>query len=336
MSNFYFILFLILLNFLVFVINIKKIISLVNIYDYPDANRKKHSKRTPVIGGLIFYSNFFIVFIFSLIEQDYQNFFFSSTKELAIVMFSMSIFFLLGLYDDKSDIKPTIKFIISCIVLIFYTYFLEDTAVTSLKFKTFNTIYTLNYFSLFFTLTCILLFQNAFNMFDGSDLQIGNYVIIIIIFLMFKTGLFYFFSCLLIPSIFFWYLNNKKIIFMGNSGTLLLPFVFSYFFIKSYSLNNFFIYVEDIIIVMIIPGLDILRVFVHRILSKRNPFFPDRSHLHHLLEKKFNKNFMIQLIIAGLIILPLIANIFTNKFYFVFIFAILIYLTVCVFCLRNK
>jgi UDP-GlcNAc:undecaprenyl-phosphate GlcNAc-1-phosphate transferase len=336
MNNFYFILFLILFNFFVFVINIKKIISLVNIYDYPDKNRKKHLKRTPVIGGLIFYSNFFIVFIFSLIEQDYQNFFFSSTKELAIVMFSMSIFFLLGLYDDKFDIKPTIKFIISCIVLFFYTYFLDDTAVTFLKFKTFNGIYTLGYFSLFFTLMCILLFQNAFNMFDGSDLQIGNYVIIIIIILMFKTSMFFFFSCLLIPSIFFWYLNNKRIIFMGNSGTLLLPFIFSYFFIKSYSLNNFFIYVEDILIIMIIPGLDILRVFIFRILSNRNPFFPDRSHLHHLLEKKFNENFTIQLIIVGLIIFPLIANIFINNFYYVLIFTISIYLTACVFCLRNK
>jgi UDP-GlcNAc:undecaprenyl-phosphate GlcNAc-1-phosphate transferase len=87
---------------------------------------------------------------------------------------------------------------------------------------------------------------------------------------------------------------------------------------------------------MIIPGLDILRVFVFRILTNCNPFLPDRLHLHHLLEKKFNNNYTIQLIIAGLIIFPLIANIFINNFYFVLIFAISIYLSVCVLCLKNK
>jgi hypothetical protein len=35
--------------------------------------------------------------------------------------------------------------------------------------------------------------------------------------------------------------------------------------------------------ILIIPLFDTLRVFTVRILKKRSPFSPDRSHLHHLL-----------------------------------------------------
>ena len=36
-----------------------------------------------------------------------------------------------------------------------------------------------------------------------------------------------------------------------------------------------------------IPGLDMLRLFLSRIINKKNPFFGDLNHFHHLLIKKF-------------------------------------------------
>ena len=42
-----------------------------------------------------------------------------------------------------------------------------------------------------------------------------------------------------------------------------------------------------------IPGLDMLRVFVLRIRKKRNPFYPDQNHFHHILKKIYNKKFLL-------------------------------------------
>ena len=41
---------------------------------------------------------------------------------------------------------------------------------------------------------------------------------------------------------------------------------------------------------MILPGFDMLRLFLQRIFNKTSPFNPDRNHLHHILLKKLNYN----------------------------------------------
>ena len=40
---------------------------------------------------------------------------------------------------------------------------------------------------------------------------------------------------------------------------------------------------EEIFIIMMVPGLDMFRLFIQRLLNK-NPF-GDRNHIHHLLLK---------------------------------------------------
>ena len=44
---------------------------------------------------------------------------------------------------------------------------------------------------------------------------------------------------------------------------------------------------------MIIPGIDMLRVAIIRILKKKHPFAPDRTHIHHLLLNKYNQKFSL-------------------------------------------
>ena len=58
---------------------------------------------------------------------------------------------------------------------------------------------------------------------------------------------------------------------------------------------------------MIVPGLDLIRLFIIRIANKKNPLNSDRNHLHHLLIDKFSfKNTL--LIILLLIFLPIVLN----------------------------
>lgn len=34
---------------------------------------------------------------------------------------------------------------------------------------------------------------------------------------------------------------------------------------------------------LLIPAMDVIRVYLHRIKSGRNPFMPDKTHIHHKL-----------------------------------------------------
>ena len=45
---------------------------------------------------------------------------------------------------------------------------------------------------------------------------------------------------------------------------------------------------EEIFILLMLPGIDMARLFIQRLSNKKNPFKADSNHLHHILLKKFN------------------------------------------------
>ena len=47
---------------------------------------------------------------------------------------------------------------------------------------------------------------------------------------------------------------------------------------------------------MMIPGIDMFRLFITRLLLKKNPFKGDKNHLHHILLKKFNQSKVFQIL----------------------------------------
>jgi UDP-GlcNAc:undecaprenyl-phosphate GlcNAc-1-phosphate transferase len=130
----------------------------------------------------------------------------------------------------------------------------------------------------------------------------------------------------------------KKNIFLGDSGSLFLGCLIGLNIIFKYNLeilkSNY--PVESIFIALMLPGLDMLRVFVIRIMNKKNPFLPDRRHLHHLLidnKVQFEKILMIFFI---LILTPILINQFSN---IMPLFIILIYIflyCILIICLQKK
>ena len=123
--------------------------------------------------------------------------------------------------------------------------------------------------------------------------------------------------------IFFTYLNHKNKAFLGDSGSYLLAFLFSYFFIKFYNQTSL-ISADQIVIFMLIPGLDLMRLFITRIYKKKSPFFPDRNHLHHLLMSKFSL-IQVNLIIFFLISIPSTLSYLFGYSYFFLLFQIITY-----------
>lgn len=52
---------------------------------------------------------------------------------------------------------------------------------------------------------------------------------------------------------------------------------------------------DQIFLLMLIPGIDMFRLFLFRIFHKRNPFSADKNHMHHILLERLNsfKTFII-------------------------------------------
>ena len=69
---------------------------------------------------------------------------------------------------------------------------------------------------------------------------------------------------------------------------------------------------------MSIPGLDMFRLFIYRILKKRNPFSADQEHLHHYMIKNFNIR-ISQVFIFVLNIIPFCLYQFYKSLYVIFV-----------------
>ena len=97
--------FFLILNIL-FVLFIKKLSIIINLYDEPDNERKLHHGKIPILGGIIFLANILALSIFYILNN--QFYFFELPFNLINNFFSFfTIFFLIfliGFYDDKFNI----------------------------------------------------------------------------------------------------------------------------------------------------------------------------------------------------------------------------------------
>jgi UDP-GlcNAc:undecaprenyl-phosphate GlcNAc-1-phosphate transferase len=271
--------FLFLIN-LFFYFYFKPIVDILNCYDYPNKIRKIHKEKTAKVGGFLIIVN---ITVFYLIT-------FNSTailKEEIFFYIGCVLFFLLGLFDDKLDINAYLKLFFQIFFLLSLVIFNNNLYINNIYISFLDKKILLGEFSIFFTILCYLLFINAFNMLDGINISAGVYATSLLVFLYLHQNNIIF--IVLISSLLFFLIKNfQNKLFLGNNGSYLLGFILSYFIID---LNRTkVISVEEIFLALIIPGLDMLRLYIHRIYNKENPFKADLNHLHHILLKKFSYN----------------------------------------------
>lgn len=315
----FYLLFFIALNLLV-VFNFNKLSKFINSYDHPSIDLKNHKKKTPNIGGLLIFVNIII----------FEIYFSSTSSLLQSNIFFVSAIFLIGYLDDRYNLSANIR-LVSLLLIILTMIFLnkETYLIESLHFSFLKKSFYLGNFSVFFTVLSFLLFINAFNMFDGINLQSGIYSIFIFIIFLFKGVSIDLSSVIIISLFFFVYLNYKNKCFLGNGGSILLPFIIAHLFSKDSNTSQVF-YADEIFLIMLIPGIDMLRLFIERIWRGNNPFKGDRNHIHHLLFTKFSE-FKTASITLGLIFIPNLMATINDSFIFaitvsLFLYFIIIYL----------
>ena len=343
MNNLIYLIILIVLNFIL-IIFIDKIKNFINVFDNPDGVRKFQKIPVPPIGGIIFFYNLLILLLIAFIDQNFivfdQNFFEISNEKYLRGYFSFFVtsilFFIIGLYDDKKNLAPSTKillllFVLLCTILIDETLILKE-----LRFHSFNHIIVLNNFSYIFTILCVLFLLNALNLYDGINLQSGINFLIIYFYLLSKDIFPSLILAFIIANIIFLYLNFKNKIFLGDNGVFINSFIISYFIIKSYNYNlEASLKSDEILLLILIPTLDLIRLFISRIRNLKNPFLGDRNHIHHLLLKKLENIYIVNLILVLLSGVPLLIYIFADFNLLVIIFIVIIIYCIILLSLKR-
>lgn len=328
----YFLIFESLIIYLTIIICVKNsniFVKYLPLIDYPD-QRKLHKKPTPLIGGIIFIILILIILIF-------DNFIFQTQIKYEILLVSF-VAFLIGLIDDIKDLSPYLKLLILSIILILFLNLNINYIVNEIYFETLNRSFHLDKFSLPFTVLCVLLLTNASNMSDGiSGLFIGIFIIFFSYIEFNNHDLDYFNLSVILSLIILFYFNYKNFFFMGDSGVFFITIMFSFFLINSYNMeNNNLNSVDEIFLLLMIPGLDMLRLFIERLLQKKNPLKPDRNHFHHLLLNRFQR-YNVLIIYFSFMIFPLILLSFkvVSSYVLIIIFSVL-YLGTILYLKRVK
>lgn len=256
--------------------------NLIKILDKPEDNSLKiHKKSTPKNGG-------FIIILFLLLYLILNQFYNFDYFNPSIFIFVLS-FFIVGLIDDYLNIKPIIRILLFALSTYFFLILNNDFIIELFYIENINNFFSLNYFAMFFTIFCFIFLQNSLNMLDGINGSLLSYSILItaVISIM-NPEIFSFVFLFALIIVFIQNINNK--IFLGNNGSSVISFIISFLLIRAHSYNPKDFSSEVIILLCFLPAVDMTRLFVERIYKRKNPFFGDLNHFHHIVFLKRKKS----------------------------------------------
>jgi UDP-GlcNAc:undecaprenyl-phosphate GlcNAc-1-phosphate transferase len=263
---------------------LKKIGVKINLVDKPNL-REIHLTSIPLIGGI---SIAFSVLTVILISANI-----SLCKEYFAIFSASYTMLIIGLINDKNDVKTKYKLAIQLIL----SFIIATSGVRIFSFHGLFGVYEIAVWMQYLTTILIITgVANAFNLLDGVDGLLGSFSLLG--FTMFLIASIYYndyylglLSVIFIGAIvgFLKFNLSKEKIFMGDSGSLFLGFILVTLGI--HLLGKQEVHEEDsygyVFLILVaffsIPVLDSLRVYTGRIKQGKSPFMPDKSHLHHLL-----------------------------------------------------
>ena len=294
-----------------------KIGKILNLIDKPDNVRKKHKFEVPLIGS---FPLIIIFFSYSMVIEP-------ANIILYKILFISFFLFLIGVLDDLFEISYVQKIIFLVSFLLIFLIYNNEFLISKVIFETINlNIYLIKKHSFILTIICLIILINTFNFTDGINGISSIIAALWLLSFMFLNEtldyrLVFFSFCILLNAIPI-FLGKY---FLGDSGTLFLGTFIGMEAIYTFNLENNDISYEKIFIIFMIPGFDMIRIIFSRIKNKKNPFLPDRNHLHHILIEKYSL-FKTLLIYSCLMIIPIILSkvMLINSMY-VIIFGIIFY-----------
>jgi UDP-N-acetylmuramyl pentapeptide phosphotransferase/UDP-N-acetylglucosamine-1-phosphate transferase len=252
-------------------------------------SRSSHKKLTPTLGGVaIFAATLITYFIWDNPKEGH---------DLHLTISAIIILFFLGIKDDILILSPKKKLLIQ-IAASLLVISIGNLQVSNLYGLLGLTQLSYNV-GLLTTIFIFISLINAINLIDGIDGlagSVGLFASLMFSYLFYKLGMYA--QATLAVSLsgsllgflrYNWSTKNK--IFMGDTGSLIVGFLLSYFAIKYVVINNNFqvnpMLSKDAplfaLSILILPVFDTIRMFFIRLIEGKSPFEGDRKHLHHVL-----------------------------------------------------
>lgn len=265
--------------------------------------RKIHKGVVPRLGGIAFFPSILfsiaVVVGFNLKFFGVETFgvFTESMVPVYFMICAVLLMFLVGMADDLVGVRYVAKFIVQIIASLLIVF--SGMSIDNLfGFLWLNELP--EWFVWMVTCFAVVYVVNAINLIDGIDglasgLSTVAFVFYAVIF--YYSGE-YVYSMLssaaagtLLPFFYYNVFGNakkQKKIFMGDTGALTTGMIMVFCAIAVLHIDRTVFSTDYNLVVMaisplIIPCFDVVRVYLHRVERHRNPFLPDKCHIHHKL-----------------------------------------------------
>ena len=267
------------------------------------STRKIHTAPTPLVGGItVIFSILLVIILFQLHTK---------TQIQQFIIFSLYFLFV-GLFDDlfRWDYKKKLTLQIFGIILFIISI---SSNISHLTFMSIDSDYKIINFIII--AIWMLLIINAFNFFDGVNFLAGSLAVVFfssyaIYYHGIEESLTLFLLVILIFSIIGFLVYNRAPakMFLGDAGSMFLGFAIASFpmIFKTEASNTLDLTFPMILSFILIS--DTTFVVVNRVIKRKSPFNPDKTHLHHqLLNLRFRNRYIVLIIITGAILHSILA-----------------------------
>lgn len=275
--------------------------SRINLYDSQD-ERKVHQGDIPRLGGISFLPAilFTLLTVIAVMTRFLPSEFqvtYRPITELMMCAAGCVLLYLTGIMDDVIGVTYRSKFIIQIIAATLI-------CSTGLFITDLNGIFGIHHIPALvgipLTLVIIVLVINSINLIDGIDGLASGLCIIsgvgyALMFNRLSMSMNLVLAASMLGVLVMFYIYNTlgkpgiSKIFMGDTGSLTMGYILAFFAVKLCCFNDFrptetivsqelFVYSISVIL---IPVLDVFRVFFSRIRDGKSPFHPDKRHIHH-------------------------------------------------------
>lgn len=274
-----------------------------NLFDKPD-ERKIHQGVVPRLGGIafkpvVFFSMALLLGMCQLLGYgDMLGEIVSESRSLAFCFCSIMVLYLVGMADDLIGIRYRAKFMvqIACGLMVI---------AGGLRLDNLHGLFLIYDLPVWIgwpvTVLVVVFTINAINLIDGIDGLASGLCGVAMLFygVIFLKACEYIYAMLAFAALgvlvpFFYYnvfgdAKRGRKIFMGDTGSLTIGMMLCIFSLKlcrcfpddtSSNLPNVFVLAYS---PLIIPCFDVVRVYLHRVRNGKNPFLPDKNHIHHKL-----------------------------------------------------
>ncbi len=269
--------------------------------------RTSHQGEIPNVGGV----NIFVSFLITVFLFSFEVFY-----SVQFTILGLFIILIVGIVDDLINIKVSSK-LFGELLAGFFLIVIADVRLSNLH--GFLGVYEIPaMFSYFLSFFVFIVIVNALNLIDGIDglasgLGILYSLFFAVYFQLIKHSDLSITAYAMAGSLIVFFLynvfsdNNK--IFMGDSGSLLLGYIFNVFIFSFCEINasgdlpeKFRMTAAPAVAftVLIVPLFDTIRVMITRIKKGYSPFRADRNHVHHLMLSLGLKHRQVTFILMGI------------------------------------